>query len=235
MKRSLWLTLPLLAFATLAPSHHVQAKPGRPRLKLIPSIFDFGFMPTGVKVSTRFWLGNSGSDTLRIAEVKPMCGCTTAPLKKNLVAPGDSVPLDVVFDSKNITGVVNKKVTINSNDSTHGPTEIFFTARVQDQDTTMTVRPKGAAFPTIDKISDTIALTNDTKAECRIRLATAPPDFIKCLLSSDRMLPGASVSIILTRGKGAPVGEYETSITLWIDGPFPHAISIPIKGIGYLE
>jgi len=235
MKRAIQSTAFFLVGVLLVLSSSTHAKPGRPKLKLSPSVFDFGYIPQGFKVANRYWLANVGADTLLVSAVKPQCGCTTAPLKKNRIAPGDSVPLDLVFDSKNITGVINKKVTIFSNDSARDSTEIFFTARVQDPDSTLLVEPRFAAFPSIDKRKESITLTNNTESEYRVRLAAPPPEFIKCELSGDRLLPGSSISVILTRGKGAPVGVYETSITLWFDGPIPHPISIPIKGTGYIE
>ena len=225
----------LITAASLVFSPSASAKSGRPKLKLTPTAFDFGYMPQGFKVTNRYWVANTGTDTLLVSEVKPLCGCTTAPLKKNRIAPGDSVSLDVVFDSKNITGGVNKKVTIFTNDLTQNPAEISFTVRVQDRDSIMTVKPRFATFLAIDKRKDSIALTNNTLSEYKVRLAAPPPEFIKCEFSSDRVLPGGSISLTLTRGKGAPVGEYETSITLWLDGPLPYPLSIPIKGVGYIE
>ena len=170
--------------------------------------------------------------------MKPQCGCTTAPLKKDRIPPADSVSLDVVFDSKNITGVVNKKVTIVSNPPRRAigdSAEIFFTGRVESKDLVITVEPRFATFIEIDKRKEIIKLSNNSPVDYSVQLAAPPPDFIKCELSSNRLPQRGSMLVTLTRGKGSPVGEYETSITLLLDAPVPHPISIPIKGLGYIE
>jgi hypothetical protein len=213
----------------------VDAAPGRAKLKLTPGIFDFGYIPQGFKVTARYWLANTGKDTLLISTVKPQCGCTTAPLKRDRISPADSVPLDVVFDSKNITGVINKKVTIVSNDATRDSAEIFFTGRVESKDSVITVEPRFATFIEIDKRKEIIKLSNNSPVDYRVQLAAPPPDFIKCELSSNHLSQHGSMLVTLTRSKGSPVGEYETSITLLLDAPVPHPISIPIKGLGYIE
>ncbi len=79
--------------------------------------FDFGIMPQNSKVTGGYWLVSSGSDTLKITDVKPGCGCTKAPLQKNIIAPGDSTFLEITFSSKQYTNRVYKTIRINSNTS----------------------------------------------------------------------------------------------------------------------
>lgn len=61
---------------------------------------------------------NVGGDTLRIADVKASCGCTTAPLDKKILLPGDTATVDVSMDVANRSGEQHKTITITSNDST---------------------------------------------------------------------------------------------------------------------
>jgi hypothetical protein len=65
----------------------------------------------------RVVIENVGGDTLNIANVRPSCGCTTAPLSRNLLAPGDTASIDVSIDMKGRTGPQHKTITITSNDS----------------------------------------------------------------------------------------------------------------------
>lgn len=60
-------------------------------------------------------LFNKGDDTLKIERVKPMCGCTTAPLSKKLIAPGDSAILKVTLNVEHYEGEVIKKISFTSN------------------------------------------------------------------------------------------------------------------------
>ncbi len=94
--------------------------------------FDFGIMPQNSRVFGGYWLVSSGSDTLKITDVKPGCGCTKAPLKKSRIAPGDSTFLEISFSSKQYTNRVHKTIRINSNTSEPSRT-ISLTGFVQVQ------------------------------------------------------------------------------------------------------
>jgi len=60
---------------------------------------------------------NIGDDTLKITNVKPSCGCTSAPIDKSTLLPGDSAHIIVTMDAKDKSGAVHKTLTISSNDS----------------------------------------------------------------------------------------------------------------------
>lgn len=235
MRRSIPFGTLLILTLVLSAAGQVSAKAGRAKLRIAPDMFDFGYIPPGFKVTNKYWLVNDGADTLVVAAVKPQCGCTAAPLTKDRVSPKDSVPLDVVFDTKNITGVINKKVTVVSNSSTGDSTVLYFTGRIEATDTILAIEPRAALFTEIDKRKEIIKLRNISRGEFRVRLAAPPPGFIECSLSADLLPPGGSMTVTLTRGKGTPVGEYVASVTLVCDAPIPLSVSIPIKGLGYVE
>lgn len=60
---------------------------------------------------------NMGGDTLRIKDVHPSCGCTTAPLDKKNLGPGDTATISVELDAIHKTGLIQKSLTITTNDS----------------------------------------------------------------------------------------------------------------------
>jgi len=71
--------------------------------------FNFGQMPVNALASHTFWIHSTGHDTAVIDSVIPGCGCTTTPLSKRELAPGDSAALEVIFDSKGLIGSVAKR------------------------------------------------------------------------------------------------------------------------------
>ena len=97
----LWLSL-LLAAPTVAESI----------LTLSEKSFDFGYVPQNSKVSHVFWLRNAGDQDLKITKIIPGCGCTQAPLDKNLVPPGDSARLEIIFASRLYFNYVAKSPVI---------------------------------------------------------------------------------------------------------------------------
>jgi len=64
-------------------------------------------------------LRNIGSSDLELKRVTTSCGCTTAELSVNVLAPGDSTQLQVLFETKKYLGPQTKYVRIHSNDPEH--------------------------------------------------------------------------------------------------------------------
>lgn len=59
---------------------------------------------------------NSGDEVLDIIRIKPSCGCTTAPLSKNKLSPGETATMNVTLNTSGRTGNVKKSIRIQSND-----------------------------------------------------------------------------------------------------------------------
>ncbi len=83
-----------------------------PVLTLSEKLFDFGYVPQNSKVAHVFWLHNTGDQDLKITKVTPGCGCTQAPLDKQLVPPGDSARLEIIFSSRLYYNYVSKSPVV---------------------------------------------------------------------------------------------------------------------------
>lgn len=78
--------------------------------------FDFGDMKQGDKKEYTFNLTNSGKSDLQIRNVRSSCGCTAVAPSKKVVAPGETVPIKVTFDSRGKRGRQSKTITVITND-----------------------------------------------------------------------------------------------------------------------
>lgn len=74
---------------------------GAPRIEVIPETYEFGTVVDGYVVQFNLVIKNVGSATLDNVKLTPSCGCTTAPLPKNQLLPGESVSAIVRFDTTN--------------------------------------------------------------------------------------------------------------------------------------
>ena len=68
-----------------------------PQIQIPETTFNFGKAPQRAVVSHVFWIKSVGTDTLVIKKVIPGCGCTKAPLKDSVLAPGDSTSLEIIL------------------------------------------------------------------------------------------------------------------------------------------
>jgi hypothetical protein len=95
-----------------------------PRLSINKKTHDFGKVEGGGVLETRFVLKNTGKQDLNIRKTKANCGCTVSRLEKDTLKPGESVSLDVTFNTQGRRGRQFKNVTIFSNDPT-APTQVI--------------------------------------------------------------------------------------------------------------
>lgn len=104
----------------------------RPHLKLdCGKVYDWGKVsPKDSPLKADIKIYNIGSDTLKIKRVKPMCGCTTAPLHKKIIPPKDSATLKVTLNVKYYEGNVDKRIIISSNNRPNNQTILELKAYV---------------------------------------------------------------------------------------------------------
>lgn len=79
------------------------------------TVFDWGTITQGDKVSYVFKFTNTGNEALLIKNAKGSCGCTVPQWPKTPIAPGDQGEIKVVFNSKGKMGTQSKRVTITAN------------------------------------------------------------------------------------------------------------------------
>jgi hypothetical protein len=90
----------------------------QPKLEVIGgSTIDWGKVPASKDpLKANLKLKNVGNQPLKISEVKPGCGCTTAPLDKKYLKPGEIATVNVGLSPGSAAGELIKGLTITSND-----------------------------------------------------------------------------------------------------------------------
>ncbi len=103
---------------------------GAPRLEIVGGdTIDWGEVGGG-SLEHELKLVNAGGEILNISEVKPACGCTTAPIDKEELAYGDTATIKVTMDVATRTGPTEKTITITTNDSTNPQRIVYLRANV---------------------------------------------------------------------------------------------------------
>lgn len=235
------LALPwVLVLAAWAPAPPVQAgevppenvQRNRGTLRCDES-FDFGYVAQDTRVSRVYMLRNVGDDTLFIQRVHASCGCTSAPLTKAVLAPGEKVPLEVTFSSGKFSGPVRKTVTVYSSDGNTPMRSLDFSATVGEFPDAVMVEPKGGID--LARFASTAgeakaALTNLSPTGAQVRIVSTTPDFLEARLSTARVQPRQATDLIVKAKEGAPVGKFSGSVTLAFEGGLNARLSIPVSG-----
>ena len=94
------------------------------------SVYNFGKITEGDKVSYDFKFKNTGTDPLIITNATASCGCTVPAYPHAPIAPGATAVISVIFDSTGKSGIQNKQVMITSN-AKNASTELFLKGEVQ--------------------------------------------------------------------------------------------------------
>lgn len=76
---------------------------------------NFGEIKEGEKVKHTFRFKNTGSNPLKVENVKASCGCTTPRWTKEEIAAGAEGIIEVEFNSQGRPGVARKTVTVTTN------------------------------------------------------------------------------------------------------------------------
>jgi hypothetical protein len=82
------------------------------------------------KVDAVFKYENKGDAPVHIKSVRPSCGCTTAALAKNDVAPGEKGEITATFNIGDRIGVQVKTVTVETDDPKTPQTVLTFKATI---------------------------------------------------------------------------------------------------------
>ena len=90
-------------------------KPG-PVMEIEPKQHDFGGVKQDQKLVHEFTVNNVGTEDLEILRISTSCGCTAAILTGRIVKPGESTTLKVVLETRQYKGVIDKSVSVASND-----------------------------------------------------------------------------------------------------------------------
>ena len=202
-----------------------------PKMKVTDDTFVFGKTTQGAVVTHSFWIKSIGTDTLRIVEVEPGCGCTQAPLLDSTLAPGDSTRLEITLNTRNFRGFVDKRPSFVTN---AGPDRNFlklYAEMITDSTPVGPIRPT----PLIVDVSQfdkprrkaKFTIENKSPNECSLTLVDAS------FKSFDVSLPksvkaGASVEGVVTVRENAVTSNFRESLTFELGDEERTRFTLPV-------
>ncbi|MBL0359203.1 MAG: DUF1573 domain-containing protein [Chitinophagaceae bacterium] len=84
-------------------------------VQLIDSVYNFGTVEAGEKVTCSFKFKNTGEKALVIADAHASCGCTVPEKPEKPIMPGEIGEIKVVFNTQGKSGHQEKGIVVNSN------------------------------------------------------------------------------------------------------------------------
>jgi hypothetical protein len=87
-------------------------------MEIEPSEHDFGSTRQDQKLVYEFVVRNTGTEDLELLRIATSCGCTAALPAERIVPPGGSTTLEVTLETRKYKGVLERSVSVASNDRT---------------------------------------------------------------------------------------------------------------------
>jgi hypothetical protein len=88
-----------------------------PQAAVSEAAFDFGKVGQECTLTHTFWIRSTGTETLRVISIWPGCGCTQIPMTDSTAAPGDSIPISIIYRIGREMGEAIKHPEITTNAS----------------------------------------------------------------------------------------------------------------------
>lgn len=182
-----------------------------------------------LKKVVKLW--NKGKkDTLRIYNVKPGCGCTTAPLDKDKIAPNQFATLDITFNVQGNKGDVHKSIAISTNDPDRRHADLHLVANVSEP---LSLFPKYLTFlNSFVGVNDSakVVLSNNSDVDIRIEEVSVEPADFKVSVKKGTVVPKQGMITIMGYFKPGTYGRFTGKINLKTNFPDIPRYTISIHG-----
>ncbi|MBN2543151.1 DUF1573 domain-containing protein [bacterium] len=222
--------------------------PTKPHISFDSETFDFGFAPQGhAYLVHAYQVTNTGGAPLLITNVRPTCGCTAAPLKKDKLEPNESTEITAIFRLAGYRHPVSKAIMVMSNDSLRINVHLQFSANL---DTAvwrdLSEGPRIFSEPNLVNLGRgdsfveeaEVVISNPWKDELKLAIIDYTKDFLKKPeLKKDNLKSGKSTKLeIELQDRQEGIVEIQASITLAaFDGNDNEVTRITVPIIGYYE
>lgn len=188
---------------------------------------DVGTVQRGTPIMKEFVVKNTGSGPLRIADVKPACGCMQAKFDKT-IPPGGTGKIVLTIDTKSFRSAISKTAVVTSNDSTTPELTLIVVANVRgvirgepsDSVRIQTTKGQLGAAET--------SLTSENPA-FKPTAATTNQPYLRAVLLPESQ--SGRWKVMVTSDATAPVGPLAGMVTVSTGIPEEPEFRIPVTGI----
>ena len=130
MKRIFFLLIPVFLFAEACSNSDNKLKPGIiAQMDFIETTFEFGTIQNGSEQKCSFEFKNTSQAPLKINNVIVSCGCTSPKWPKNLILPGESGKIEIVYHPAG-AGFFRKSISIFSN-AKNSPIHLYIRGEIK--------------------------------------------------------------------------------------------------------
>jgi len=195
------------------------------------STFDIGTVWMGKSVPVLFTFKNVGTEPLKILEIKPGCGCTSAQDYTREVPPGGEGRVPLTLNTTNKPNGVMHPLTVDlkTNDPAKPTAQFLITGTIK----TVCVfdPPLGGVMAEVQSdqsINRTVKMFNNTGSPLTLNLQPIPPNsFFK--VDFREVIPNQQWEFTASREAPIPEGNNYTQLTFMTNVPEVPVYNVPIS------
>jgi len=208
-----------------------------PRAEIEVSTFSFGKVAQNIILTHTYWIKSVGDDTLHIESIWAGCTCSQIPVEDSSIAPGDSLPLTVIFNTGRLQGRTTKKPSIRTNAREKKIEFSFYAEVLTNTDIThpLVVSPDEVDVSQFGEKTRRIAVFHvENRSDEDLVLAVTD----SCLKSFEVKLPheikaGETVKGKIRIRESKIQSDFHESLTFKVEGVDDASYSVPVKRIYY--
>lgn len=196
--------------------------------------YDFGFVPYNTLIKHRAMLVNQCDSVIKIMKVIPGCGCTQIPMKKDQLAPGESLAVEMILDTGKIkTGFFQKApVFLTDNRETPRVTVNLTGVNLKPDDPPppMILTPRNLEFRrSHPDVVGTIEIMNRSQKGVTARLLSGS-EYVEATLPVMQIAPGRKQTMsVRLKADAVKIDKLDESITIVFDDARQSRFTIPIS------
>ncbi len=222
MRRSLRFFTSLLS---LVCATSAWAVPETAKLTIEKAVHDFGRVDEGATVEAPFVIRNDGGAPLELQRIVPACGCTTVASEagKNSLKPGESLTLNVKFDTAGFSGQKTKTVRVYTNDPLNPSGVITLRGEITGE---FTVQPPRAFFGDVRSGTERSidVLVKSRNSATKLGEVASRSEYLE--VSKEASADGIRIQVRLK--PTAPVGILRSTVTVQTSSANEPVLAFPV-------
>ena len=187
---------------------------------------DFGKVLQGETITHVFGFTNKGTTTLEILGVEPSCGCQAASLSSRKVRAGQSGQIEVTVETGGLTGVVDKSVTIRTNDPRQPSVSLSIRAEVQPEITVSSASIYFETVPNRKEVTKEIIITIPAERSIKILSAESSDESVAVKVEPVPESNGKRIKLTATQKPDGKTGYRSGTIIVKTTSPTTPELSI---------
>lgn len=211
----------------------------QPILRVLDSRWDFGMTPQHSTVLHFFWFNSMGTDTVRIQEIKTGCTCALMPLERDWIAPGDSLKVGIIWETKREIGAWSRypRVFSNASDDPLRLTVEGSVVKSMEPARPISIKPYKLEIArtsglSLDSMSFT--LTNHSGQDLSVKVVSFDLERCQLMLPEVVMAGAEATGWVRVKPEFADL-EFTTSVTMQFSNRDETRITLPIRRKFYLS